>query len=176
MENTRKCCGIPPQVVSRLEEATGRFPPARNHCTAMQRSGRGARSGTDGHYSDAPKRSFHGGFSEILEIPWEFQQKEQDKKKIRGLEPFQGEKPGKTAILGVQNRPKMHPFEAHLGSKRWQLEPRSRVRLRLVRQLSAIGGAVPRWPEGNSTSTNFPAAHPPVRPGGFPFTGPLLCR
>jgi hypothetical protein len=70
MENTRKCCGIPPQVVSRLEEATGLFPPARNHCTAMQRSGRGARSGTNGHYSDAPKRSLHGGFAEILEIPW----------------------------------------------------------------------------------------------------------
>jgi hypothetical protein len=68
--NTRKCCGIPPQVVSRLEETTGLFPPACNHCTAMQRSGRGARSGTNGHYSDAPKRSLHGGFSEILEIPW----------------------------------------------------------------------------------------------------------
>jgi hypothetical protein len=58
----------------------------------------------------------HGGFAGIIRIPWEFQQKEPDKKKIRGSDPFQGEKPGKTHFLGVNNGPKC----THLGSKRWQ--------------------------------------------------------
>jgi hypothetical protein len=45
-----------------------------------------------------------------FEIPWEFEQWSRTGKKFAGWDPFRGEKPGETPILGVQNQPKMHPF------------------------------------------------------------------
>jgi hypothetical protein len=73
----------------------------------MQRSGRDTRCGTNGYYAASPNQSLHGGFVGIIEIPWEFQQKEPDKKKIAGSGLFRREKPGKTQFPDVQKRLKV---------------------------------------------------------------------
>jgi hypothetical protein len=88
----------------------------------MQRSGRDGKHGTNGLYSHSPKRSLHGGFAGIIEIPWEFQQKAPDKKKIADWTPSEVKKPGKTHFLGVNNGPKC----IHLGSKRRQTGAKDR--------------------------------------------------
>jgi hypothetical protein len=91
---------------------------------AMQRSGRDARSGTDGHYSDAPKRSLQGGFAEILEIPWEFQQKEQDKKKNSRV----GTLPGRKARENTDSRCSKPAEDAPIwGQNGGKWEPGTRV-------------------------------------------------
>jgi hypothetical protein len=103
----------------------------------------------------------HGGFAGIIEIPWEFQQKAPDKKKIADWTPSEVKKPGKTHFLGVNNGPKC----IHLGSKRRQTGAKDRV-WRLPRPGSRRGwaeqfsGVVAGWAEANSTSTNFGDADP----------------
>jgi hypothetical protein len=50
------------------------------------------------------------------EIPGEFQQKEQHKKKIAVSTPFRGEMPGKTQVSHVQNGPGLHSIEVKMAT------------------------------------------------------------
>jgi hypothetical protein len=62
-------------------------------------------------------------------FPGNSSKRRRTRKKFADGDPFRGEKPGKTPILGVQNRPKMRPFGVKTvgkGAKDWVLLPRWR--------------------------------------------------
>jgi hypothetical protein len=97
----------------------------------MKRSARDSRCRTNGYYVDFPKRSLHGGFAKTIKIPREFQQREPDKKKIRGLALFQEQKARKNAVFPVPKEAQIARIRTQNGGKR-----RQRTRLLLLRKRS----------------------------------------
>jgi hypothetical protein len=108
---TRKCSRIPPQTLSRLEDATGRSPLARDRFRIRNQSGRDSKGLLNGCCGGFSKQSLHGGFAENQRNPREIRAKSEGQEKNRGTGTFRKRTAWENAASRFQKRPMLQSKE-----------------------------------------------------------------